>query len=381
MPCSALLALLAVAGVFLILGLLSGYLRLSERVAEAEIVKSVADGLDDRAPDRRPPRADVLYRNRALQRLTGTRAGRHATLEELFAGEPQSAQAFFRLNRAAERGEAREEEFHMRSRRAGDGARTAGCGLRVRPFPRALGGQDGRLTLWQVADVTRERAREIETVSGLESTLAFYDNLPQGLFAVAPDGRIAHVNATLSQWLRPAAGVGPRADADRHRTGRRRRTDPRRRPHAPGRATRLELDLLREDGRALPSPARLPRPRSDAASSPCSCSTAAKSSTARQARAHTEMRLTRVFQSAPFGIATADAAGRIVAANAAFMRMFAVEGRGVPATVAGLVPDGEEEAARELAKALRARDLRAAPGQRPSRCSSAPNASWPGASM
>ena len=64
------------------------------------------------------------------------------------------------------------------------------------------------------------------------------------------------------------------------------------------------------------------------------------------------MRLTRVFQSAPFGIATADAGGRIVTANAAFMRMFAVEGRGVPTTVAGLVPDGEEEVGRELAKAL-----------------------------
>ena len=62
--------------------------------------------------------------------------------------------------------------------------------------------------------------------------------------------------------------------------------------------------------------------------------------------------MTRVFQSAPFGIATADADGRIVTANAAFMRMFAVEGRGVPATVAALVSDGEEEAGRELAKAL-----------------------------
>ena len=36
-----------------------------------------------------------------------------------------------------------------------------------------------------------------------------------------------------------------------------------------------------------------------------------------EAQAHTEMRLTRVFQSAPFGIATADAGGRIVTANAA----------------------------------------------------------------
>ena len=54
----------------------------------------------------------------------------------------------------------------------------------------------GRVTLWQVADVTSERSREIETLSGLEATLAFYDGLPQGLLAVAPDGRIVRCNAS-----------------------------------------------------------------------------------------------------------------------------------------------------------------------------------------
>src|SRR4029078_13733809 len=43
----AALVLLAVAGAFLIFGLLSGYLRLSERVAEAEMVKTIADGIDN----------------------------------------------------------------------------------------------------------------------------------------------------------------------------------------------------------------------------------------------------------------------------------------------------------------------------------------------
>ena len=99
------LALLAVAGVFLIFGLMSGFLRFSERLAEAEVVKTIADGLDS-ALQIVDPKGEVVYRNRALQRLTGRRSGRHATLEELFAGEPESAQAFFRLNRAAERFEA-----------------------------------------------------------------------------------------------------------------------------------------------------------------------------------------------------------------------------------------------------------------------------------
>jgi len=345
------LALLAVAGAFLIFGLLSGYLRLSERVAEAEMVKTVADGLDS-GLEIADQRGTVLYRNRALQRLAGKRMGRHATLEELFAGEPDSAQAFFRLNRAAERVDARDEEFYVRSHPGGGlGGRWLRVG--VRPFlaPARQGTEGQRLTLWQVADVTRERTREIETVSGLEATLAFYDSLPQGLFAVAPDGRIAHVNATLSQWLRlrpetgraltihdimsadGAALIRAAARTSEHRTAR------------------LELDLLCEDGRVFPAQlvCRSHGPKGiisvlvlDPSEEP----------TRAEAHAHAEARLTRVFQSAPFGIATANAAGTIVTANSAFMRMFAIEGRGVPTTVAGLVPDGEEEAGRELAKAL-----------------------------
>src|SRR5215470_9432958 len=41
-----LLALMAVAGAFLLFGLLSGFLRFGDRAAEAEMIKTVADGLD-----------------------------------------------------------------------------------------------------------------------------------------------------------------------------------------------------------------------------------------------------------------------------------------------------------------------------------------------
>src|SRR5262245_22456980 len=246
-----LLALLAVAGVFLVFGLLSGFLRVSERAAEAEMVKTVADGLGNGLQIVGPAGA-VLYRNQALQRLTGTRSGRHATLEELFAVEPQSAEAFYRLNRAAERCEPREEEFYVRS---GPLAGTGGgrwLQVSVRPFAAPAGrGKQGPLTLWQLADVTRERTREIEAVTSLRATLSFYDDLPQGLFAVAADGRIVHLNGTLAQWLalRPDAGrpltladiVSADGAALIRAAGR------------AGRVTRLDLDLLREDGRVFPA--------------------------------------------------------------------------------------------------------------------------------
>ena len=72
-----LLALLAAAGVFLVFGLLSGFLRLSERAAEADIVKTVTDGLDTGMQIVNAAGV-VLYRNQALRRLAGTRTGRQA---------------------------------------------------------------------------------------------------------------------------------------------------------------------------------------------------------------------------------------------------------------------------------------------------------------
>jgi two-component system cell cycle sensor histidine kinase/response regulator CckA len=338
------LALLAVAGVFLIFGLLTGFLRLSDRVAEAEAVKAVADGLDLGLQIVDTDGA-VVYRNNALQRLTDARTGRHAALEELLAGTAPSAEAFFRLNRAAERGEPREEEFHVPPGTLG---RRAGSwfSVSVRPIALASG---GAATLWQVADITHERAREFDRVRGLEATLSFYDRLPQGLVAVNAEGRIAHLNATLAHWLglRPEAGrvltlldvMSAESAALVRAAGR------------TSRITRLELDLLREDGRAFPAQVicRGSGPGGDIAMLVLDRTALGTES----GRSGTDGRFARLMQLAPFGIATTDAKGRIVTSNAAFMRMFLTEGRTQPVTmVSDLVPEGDEEISRELHKAL-----------------------------
>jgi len=341
-----LLALLAACGVFLLFGLWSGFLRLSERVAEADIVKSVTDGLDcgmqivDRA-------GSVVYRNQALRRLAGTRTGRQATLEELFAGEPQSAEAFYRLSRAAERGETREEEFYVR-RTALDAAAGSWLQVSVHAFPAPTGRRrDAGLTLWQVRDVTRERTREIETIGGLRATLAFYDDLPQGLLAVAADGRIAHVNATLAHWLalRPEASrtlmladiVSPEG-ADLIRAAAR-----------AGRITRFDLDLLREDGRVVPVHLVC---RGHGLRGVVSILVLDRGEAQQErARGLGEAQADRVTQAAPFGIAIVGADGRIGNANAAFMRMFLAED-GVPESVSDLVPASDERAVADLGKAL-----------------------------
>ena len=341
-----LLALLAAAGVFLVFGLLSGFLRLSERAAEADIVKTVADGFDTglQIVSRT---GTVLYRNQALRSLAGTRSGRQATLEELFAGEPQSTEAFYRLNRAADRGEVREEEVYVRpsilDRQGGRWLQVS-----VTPFQgTAEGSRDAPLTLWQVRDVTRERTREIETVSSLRSMLALYDDLPQGLLAVAPDGRIAHINTTLAQWLGLKAElarvlalvdvVSSDGAALIRAAGR------------AGRVTRLDLDLLREDGRAFPVHLVC---RGHGTRGVLSILVLDRGESAQEkGRAPGEAQLARTVQAAPFGIATVASDGRILDANAAFMRMF-LRDDGPPETVDDLAPSADERAGEELMRAL-----------------------------
>jgi two-component system cell cycle sensor histidine kinase/response regulator CckA len=341
-----LLALLAAAGVFLVFGLWSGFLRLSERSAEADIVKTVTDGLDTGLQIVGRSGA-VLYRNQALRRLAGTRSGRQATLEELFAGDPQSTEAFYRLNRAADLGEPREEELYV-----GPGTLDNQGGrwlhVSVQPLPAAAGrGPDVALALWQVRDVTRERTREIETVTSLKAMLSLYDDLPQGLLAVATDGRIAHINTTLAQWLglRPELGraltLADVASSDGaaliRAAGR------------AGRVTRLDLDLLREDGRALPVHLVC---RGHGARGVISILVLDRSeSAAERARVPGEAQLARTVHAAPFGIATVDAAGRILDANPAFMRMFLGES-GAPESVDDLAPAADDSAGEELARAL-----------------------------
>jgi two-component system, cell cycle sensor histidine kinase and response regulator CckA len=342
-----LLALLAVAGVFLVFGLLAGFVRLSDRADLADWVKAGADGMDD-ALEIVGPSGSVVYRNQALERLSGTRSGRHATLEEMFVGEPLSAEAFYRLNRAAERNEPRDEEFHVRSQGpAGWGGRW--LRVSVRPFRAASDrGKQKGLTLWQVRDVTYERVREIETVSSLKSTLQFYDDLPQGLFAVAADGRILHFNSTLAHWLglRPESGkpltLADIVSADGAALVRA--------AARAGRVMRFNLDLVREDGRTFPAQlvCRGHRPRGVMSVLVLDQGETDSDKVNSAGQAH----LDRLFQSAPFGIATADANGTITSGNAAFMRMFVMEGRDAPTKVADLVAGTDERVAGELSKAL-----------------------------
>jgi two-component system cell cycle sensor histidine kinase/response regulator CckA len=347
-----LMALLASIGAFFLFGLAAGHIRIGDRMTESDMLAVVADQMGDAIQiatrDGRP-----LYANAPFAALVGrSELDAAGGLEAAFAGEPSVSEALFRLARAAERGEPREEEFRVRA--AADGQR-AGRWYRLSVRSVSIPAREsdlGPVVLWRLFDVTRERAREAEKVRAFETTLALYETMPVGLFTADDSGRIGHLNATLSGWL----GLSDEAIA-----GGIRLTDiapddgaallralAREAVEAP---RKIDLDLVRADGRSWPA-SLLVTARAGSAKGAFSAAVLDRAVVDDEPQGRTaEVRFARFFQSAPFGIATVGADGRIVSSNAAFARLL-LDGKGGQAgSAVEVLTRGAEAETRDAATA------------------------------
>ena len=139
------------------------------------------------------PSGGVLYWNPAHEAMFGTSdSGALAALETAISGDPEASQAFFRLNRAAERGETRREEIRLKASVQAP-RRPVWLRIGVRPFPSPVrdpieGRKRDGLVLWQVTDITDERNREAQKIGGLEAALVGFDSMPMGFLSVAAGG-------------------------------------------------------------------------------------------------------------------------------------------------------------------------------------------------
>ena len=320
-----ILGVLAMLGMFMLFGITAGHVRIGSRMPAGDILKAALDASDEPALVASPG-GYVHYWNAAHDAMFGSsESGPLAALEALFGGDPEASQAFFRLSRAAERGEVRREEIRLKVT-PHTPRRPTWLRVSVRPFPSPIrtGGINSErevLVLWQMADITDERTREAQKIGGLEAALAGFDSMPMGFLSVAGDGTISHVNATFEGWLgfrrgdlrTRGATIADIAGDD----GARLLADLAREPDPARRA--IELDLSREDGRIVPL--TLYAEPAGAGFTLTALNRSLRGLADRSGG--NEIRFSHFFQSAPFGIATLDRAGRIASANAAFLRMMA----------------------------------------------------------
>jgi two-component system, cell cycle sensor histidine kinase and response regulator CckA len=334
----AVLAGLAVIGVFCLFAGAVGILHFGGRQARNDVTKAFVDNLPQGALIA-DSAGRVLYANEAYRDLLGLDAAA-ATVpapDRAFAGNPNLAETIFRLARAAQQGRALKEEFRLPP--PGDEEEEAGVSPRwfriaVQPMPAdPRSGRKGGLVVWQVDEITLERARAEASFAKVQAAIAYLDSAPAGFFTADADGNIDYLNATLAQWLgldlsevagRPlklgaimsqdnAALIAPKPGAP-----------------AQGATRRFDIDLVKADRTSLPARILHRLPRGGAAGRLAHALVLNRAPGELEEAGAAELRFARLFHAAPIAIATVDRDGFVSATNAAFMRLFAAsseEGR------------------------------------------------------
>ena len=315
-----LLAVLGTVGIIALFALASGIMRLASREPGNPVLKSVVDnafeGLVVTDASGR-----VFYANASYLDLIGA-TGEHDVrpIERAFIGDPDVSESIYRMLKAAREGRRAQEEV-----RIANGKAVRWLRMRVRPL--GPGKRDAHLSVWSVADVTRERERQENVFQELQHAIDYLDHAPAGFFSADAAGDIVYLNATLANWLdhdlaQVGAGSLKLTDIVAGEGAALLTTF----STAPGdvKTEVLDLDLKTRGGKPLPvrlfhkvafgadgkpGPSRtlvLNRARDDGSDS---------------ARA-AEVRFMRFFQNTPMAIATVDKHGRIARNNARFASAF-----------------------------------------------------------
>jgi two-component system, cell cycle sensor histidine kinase and response regulator CckA len=314
----AFLAVLATAGVFSLFALASGILRVSAGAAANPLTKAVLDGSSDGTvvtdSDGRIVYANASY----LDLIDAADANDLRPVERAFIGDADASEAIYRLLKAAREGKRLQEEVRV----AGTKGRSARwLRFRIRP----LG--SGRLTVWSLSDITRERERQENVFQELQHAIDYLDHAPAGFFSVDDKGEIVYLNATLANWLDQdlaQVGSGGLKLADLvSDDGAALLTMLR---AAPGDVTTevLDLDLRTRNGRRLP--VRLFHKLAYGADGRAGASRTLVLNRARDdgtdPQRLAEVRFMRFFHQTPMAIATIDKHGGVVRTNPLFARLF-----------------------------------------------------------
>src|SRR6476469_8076073 len=317
-----LLAILGTVGVFALFALAAGIMKFGGKDQGNPLLKAVVDGAFDglMVTDQK---GRVVYANATYLDLIGATDMREVRpIERVFIGDPDVSESIYRLLKAAREGRRLYEEVRITGAN-GDAARW----LRMRVRPLGERRRDARMTVWSIADVTRDRERQENVFQELQYAIDYLDHAPAGFFSVDVAGDIVYLNATLAAWLdhdlaqvgagslklgEIVAGGGAALLTTFNA--------------APGEVKTevLDLDLKTRGGK--PVPVRLFHKVAFGADGAAGASRTlvlnrARSDGSDPQRA-AEVRFMRFFQNTPMAIATVDKTGRIARSNARFASAF-----------------------------------------------------------
>ncbi|MEX1084124.1 MAG: PAS domain-containing protein, partial [Xanthobacteraceae bacterium] len=191
-----LLAVLASTGVFSLFALAAGIMRFAGGQDDNPMARAVLDGGFDGllVTDHN---GHVVYANAAYLELTDAADGNDVRpVERVFIGDPEVSESVYRLLKAAREGRRLQEEV-----RVPETKERPARWLRLRVRPLGTKKRDARMTVWTIADVTRDRERQENIFQELQHAIDYLDHAPAGFFSIDAKGDIVYLNATLAEWL------------------------------------------------------------------------------------------------------------------------------------------------------------------------------------
>ncbi|MEJ8475431.1 cell cycle histidine kinase CckA [Roseibium algae] len=356
----ALLGVLGVVGVFCLFAGAIGFLRFGTGRGGNPIASAFLHSLDDGALIT-DVEGRLIYANQSYGDLTGAEtAADIRVLERVFSSDPDAADAIFRLAQAMRDGRRAQEEIRMPLPLGRNEGTPRWYRVSVRPLmlTRKEGGTGRRLAVWQLADITRDRADQENSFQELQRVINFLDHAPAGFFSCDSEGRIVYLNATLADWLgydlaqfeAGELGLGEIVRGDGTELIR----------SVKGLAGEVksetfDLDFVARNGRGFPVRLlhRVPfGENGQAGDSRTLVLNRSRGEEASEALRAAEVRFARFFNNTPIAIASLDIEGRVLRTNAPFLRLFgAVDLSGDPPKLDNYVAESGRE---NLATALEA---------------------------
>ncbi len=327
------LGLLAVIGVFSLFGMAAGLVRFGAGEDGSSLPRAIVDSLPSGAlvTDRD---GKISYVNAHYGEFPGGMSdGVPVSVPRLFAGQPEAAEAIYRLARAARDGRPASEDVRI------VGGLGGSLGGSSKPFwyrigVRALPELDAKgkpLVLWSVEDITRDRERQDNAFLELQRAIDYLDHAPAGFFSADAEGRIQYLNSTLADWLGYDLAE---FEADAIRLDDIVRGDGasllmRGRSDGEIRTEIIDIDLVRRNGTSFP--VRLMHRAARLADGELGETRTLvldrrHGADKEEALRASEVRFSRFFNDTPFAIATLDSTGRIIRTNAPFSRIFGWSG-------------------------------------------------------
>ena len=317
-----LLAVLGTTGVFALFAMAAGILRLTGKDSGNPLLKTVIDNAFDGVlvTDQN---GRVFYANATYLDLVGAADNNDVRpIEQVFIGDPDVSEAIYRLLKASREGRRLVEEVRIAGK-PGDHGRW----LRLRVRPLGASKRDARMTVWSIAEVTRERERRENVFQELQHAIDYLDHAPAGFFSVDAAGNIVYLNATLAAWLDhdlAQVGVGSLKLTDIVAGEGAALLSTLTAAPSEVKTEVVDLDLKTRGGK--PVPVRLFHKVAFGADGTPGVSRTlvlnrAKDDGSDPQRA-AEVRFMRFFQNTPMAIATVDKNGRIARSNARFASSF-----------------------------------------------------------